>query len=456
MQSTAAIPRTKPLAVRIPVVDRAILILGCVGLFSILLFAATIARYGHTAFTTDAHLYYVHAHSWYFDHDIHYANNIAADPTFGARDMYLAQRGLGERTINIFPCGWSMATLPFLALADVATVLHNAWSITPLPRDGFSGFYKVIVPLGHFFLGLIGLGASFSLASRYFPRDTAAVATAVVWLGTNVCYFVAIEPTMSHAASLCFVSLTLLITDTIHRSGWTFRRAAALGGSVGLMSAVRHQDVVWAVVPLMLLGPQCLAGMGRPRPLNIRNVSMSLSCATMAILFSALFLIPQIVINLAMYGTPMGGAAQFSPDWLHPKFFRDLFMLPGGLFVLFPLTLAAAVGWMPWLRQSGCTWPAAALGIGFLCCLYINACGIEGTARRYVCAAPIFIMGLCAVWPLVSQRRWSKRLAVCGTVALVAKNALLMLMVDRGWVDRFLFTSVIQDSTPLLSAIFGS
>jgi len=434
-------------------IDRPILVLGCISALSVLLFAATVARFGNTAFTTDAHLYYIHAHSWYFDHDIDYANNMAADPTLETRDAYIARRGLHGRVINIFPCGWSLAALPFFALADAATLIHNLCSPTPLPRDGFGGYFRIIIPLGHVMLGLVGLIAAYVLAARHFPRDVATAATALVWIGTNVCYFISVEPTMSHAASLCFVSMTLLLSDTMYRSGWTLRRAAALGGSIGMMCAVRHQDVAWIVVPLILLTLSWKDNLRRP---NGHGVIFTLGCVVLSGGLAALCLLPQIMINYSIFGTPTGGAADFVPDWLHPKLIRDLILPPGGLLVLFPLMLVALMGIAQWVYSGGMSRPAAACALGFLACLYINACGVEGTSRRYVCAAPVFILGLCAAWQAMRRHRAVAHLAVCCTLLLVAKNILLMFLVDRGLVDRFLFTSVIQDSTPMLSAMVGS
>lgn len=445
MQSTVLPLGSVELAARRTGADQATLLLGAIAALSILGVAATLQRFGQTAFTVDAHLYYIHAHSWYFDGDVDYTNNIAADPTFDARAIYLAQRGPGGLPINIFPCGWSIAALPFLALADVMTLTHNLFSAQPLPRDGFTHYYAVVVPLGHTILGLIGLFAAFTLAARHFPRHLAAAATLAVWAGTNVCYFFSVEPTMSHAASLCFVSLMLLVTDTIYRMGWTWCRALALGASMGMMCAVRHQDAAWIVAPIVLLLPQ-LAGSLKSTPARLLYFPLT------AVAFTAC-LLPQLLINLTIHGTPTGGAAQFTPDWLHPKFFRDLFLLPGGLFVLFPLTFLAAVGLLIWLRNSQHQRVALAFTAGLFACIYLNACGIEGTSRRYVCAAPVLILGLCALWQTLRPHRWAARLAACCLALFIARNLLLLLSVDRGWVDRYIFTAVLQDPTPLASAL---
>lgn len=425
-----------------------------VGLAAILLFALTLQRFGHTTFTVDAHLYYAHAHSWYFDGDLDYGNNIAADPGLDARDIYLSRRGLNGRVLNIFPCGWSLLALPWVAAADAVTRVHNLVASPPLPRDGFTGFYAVIVPLGHVFAGLVGLWAAFVLAGRYFSRPAAARATALVFLGTNVFYFISVEPAMSHAASLCCVGLTLLAVDTIHRRGWTWRRAAALGAAAGMMCAVRHQDAAWLVVPAVLLG--LFPGMTWTSAATDGAPDRARMSGTHAVLAAGCFaacLVPQVLVNLRTFGTWTGGAAAFTPDWMNPQFGRDLWALPGGLFVFFPLTFAGTAGLLYWVYAAPDRRVAAALSAGLLACVYLNACGIEGTARRYVCTAPALIMGLCAVEEALRRRPRLMRVAACIMGLLIVKNALLLAMTHTGRVDRHLFTSVIREPTPLLSAL---
>ncbi|MBU0717693.1 MAG: hypothetical protein KJ749_05540 [Planctomycetes bacterium] len=234
-------------------------ILGIVVLGSLLIYAHTTARYGQALAVADAHLYYTHAHSWYFDGDCDYANNLAANPKLEVRNYYLAQRSPTGRVVNVFPCGWSVVALPFVVLADAVTALHNAVFDADVARDGFTTYYRTIVPLGHVLIGIAGLLAAYAMAARYFSRTIAASAAALVWLGTNVGYFIGIEPTLSHASSLGFVSLMIYAADTIHRAGWSLSRATGLGLSCGMMMAVRHQNFVWLIIPIMLLGAPAVA-----------------------------------------------------------------------------------------------------------------------------------------------------------------------------------------------------
>ena len=113
-------------------------ILGGVVLAALAMYAETTARFGHALAVADGHLYYTHAHSWYFDGDCDYRNNIAENEELEVRGYYLRQQSPAGQVVNIFPCGWSIVALPFLAAADGLTVAHNALVKTQIPRNGHS------------------------------------------------------------------------------------------------------------------------------------------------------------------------------------------------------------------------------------------------------------------------------------------------------------------------------
>ncbi len=251
------------------------LILAGVAGAALLLYAYTTMRYGDTFMTADSYLYYVHAHSWYFDGDADYENDLLAAPRFAARQVYLSLRSADGHVVIIHPCAWSVVSFGFIALADGVTVLHNALLHAHLPRDGYSGYYIAIVPLAHVLVGLMGLLAAYAVAARYYGKTISAVATSLVWIGTNVCYFISVEPTMAHAASMAFIAMMIWVVDTIRRRGFTLQRACLLGLTCGMMTAVRYYNIVWVVVPAVLIGPSLVSDCLRRRPGAIRRIGFS-------------------------------------------------------------------------------------------------------------------------------------------------------------------------------------
>ena len=434
--------------VRVQAVRAEVVILASVVLGTLALYGYTTVRYGHTFFTSDAYLGYTHAHSWYFDGDADYANNMLGAPGFGVADYYAARQSSNGHVIHFWPCGWSIVALPFVALADVATLTHNAIFQSELPRDGFSVYYRAIVPLGHVFLGIAGLLAAYALAARYVDRPRAAVATGIVWLGTNVGYFISVEHTMTHAASMSFVTMMLWVVDTIRISGWNLRRAMGLGVCAGMMMAVRHQNIVWIIVPAAVLLPQIFS---RRREETTRSGATSARwefvLAGVAVAVACVCLVPQVLTNLAIEGVVVGAVRTHMPHWSEPRFWTELLDPRLGLLRQYPLAALCVVGLVmaAVVKPPRLMWHAW-LG-GFALLVYLHACWPYGVGhtRRYVCCAGLFVLGLGVVLEWASRHRG--RVVFVGMLLVIfcTRNVALQVLVDRQLVARH----VINNGGPL-------
>lgn len=420
----------------VPRLAAAHVIIGMVMAGSLLAYAHTTARYGHTFMMVDGYLYYTHARSWYFDGDCDYANDMRMAPGFDAHATYTDQLSPNGRATNLHPCAWSIVALPFLAVADGLTIAHNAALGASLPRTGYSAYYLAIVPLSHVFVGLLGLLLSYSVLRRYFADTIAALAAALVWWGTHVCYFVGVEPTQSHALSMTAVTATIWASDTIRRGGWTWQRAIGLGVGCGLMVAIRYVNVTWVIVPAVLLGPALLRGFkggSAPSVGRLRHLALAIGVASVCLL-------PQLLVNLVNEGTPLGRLARYLPArWLSPQFSVELFDAPTGLLRLYPLVVVCLAGLFLLLRRQPREPLVVALTLAFAVHVVVQACSYgenAGYPRRYVCCFLLFSLGLANVL------QWSCGHRMCRTaVALVIGGAVLhnlalMAMVDRGVVAR--------------------
>ncbi|MCH8149712.1 MAG: hypothetical protein IH987_17280 [Planctomycetes bacterium] len=412
-------------------------ILGGVVLATLAGYAETTARFGHALAVADAHLYYTHAHSWYFDGDCDYRNNIAENRALEVRAYYLRQQSPAGTVVNVFPCGWSLVAMPFLALADGLTIAHNSVADAQIPRNGHSVYYRAVVPLGHVLVGLLGILASYAVAARYFSKLIAAISVACIWIGTNASYFISVEPTISHAASLGFVAMMIWASDTIHRDGWSLARAVVLGLACGMMMAVRHQNIAWIVVPILLLGPR----LGRDAWEGRCGRFSPWKLPLITVLAAALCLVPQVGVNLATHGSVFGALPGFMPDWLHPAIWRELLAPRTGLFVLYPLSAVCLLGAIAMAWQKRHSPLNRALAVGVAAILYLNACAAFGPPRRYACCFIVFVLALAATIHWAGRSKW--RIVLLGLLvsSAIARNMALMVLADRCLVDRDLFTA---------------
>lgn len=440
----------------VPRLAAAHLILGMVIGGSLLTYAHTTARYGHTFMMVDGYLYYTHARSWYFDGDCDYANDMRMAPGFDAHATYADQLSPIGRATNLHTCAWSIVSLPFLAIADGLTIAHNAVLGASLPRTGYSAYYLAVVPLAHVFVGLLGLLLSYSVLRRYYTDTVAALAAALVWWGTHVCYFVGVEPTQSHALSMAAVTATIWASDTIRRSGWTWPRAVGLGVGCGSMVAIRYLNVIWVIVPAVLLGPSLLRGFKGSSALlvsQLRHLALAIGVASVC-------LVPQLLVNLANEGTPFGRLARYLPSrWLSPRFSVELFDAPTGLLRLYPLVAVCLAGlFLAWWKRPREPL-VVALTLTFAVHIVAQACSYgenAGYPRRYVCCFLLFSLGLANVMRWSHGHRMRQTVVALVIGGAVLHNLALMAMVDRdvvvrGFINcgRFDLTGVVsRDRSP--------
>jgi len=429
-------------------VSTANLILLAVISVSLLVYTYTTMRFGHTFMTSDAYLYYTHAHSWYFDGDMQFENNLLAAKNFKASDTYIALRTSSGNLKIVMPCGWSIIAYPFLAFADVCTILHNTWTSANLPRDGYSIYYAAIVPLGHVITGILGLILVYDLLRRYFTENISAITTAIAYASTSVVYFISVEPTMSHASSFAFVSLCVWATDTIYRWGWTRSRACLLGLGCGMMIAIRYYNCVWILIPSIVLIPN----FWRQARTKDQRLIPDLLLTLLSIAVAGVCMLPQIITNFTIEGSLVGGVMKYSPTLAYADYYTEWLKAPSGLFVVYPLAVVCIIGLILNLKK----WRTAPIGfallVGFLAHSTIYAYSYcPGYPRRYTACYAAFAFGLAVVLSYAQRRpRGFACALICG-VAFGISNLTLIAMVDRGIAPR----ALINRSQHELSRLTG-
>ncbi|MFQ5592039.1 MAG: hypothetical protein ACE5HE_12805 [Phycisphaerae bacterium] len=404
----------------------------------LLLNAYSFLRFGRTIRLVDEYFYYAHARSWYFDHDCDYENDLRMAPGFGAAPYYLDMRTSTGRVANNFMTGTSLVSLPFIALGDALTRLHNAVAINQRPRDGYGPYCQFAVSFGHTLVGVVGLLACYVLCTRYFLRIVSALAVFCVWLGTSAVYYVGYESPQSHALSLCMVALVLLVSDNARREGFTLQRALALGLCSGLMIVTRPQDLVWVAVPVVVLVPQITR-----RAQRRGEWSAHVGRAAAAVALATVCYIPQAVVNARLFGAPVYNTYQNIVEdgrpqllhWTAPDLSAPLVDPHVGLLWTAPLAVLSIVGICGLLvRRSSML---VAVVLSFALTYYVIAgiwWRITGYGHRYfMSSSAAFALGLCVVLSWATRRPW--RTAVVGTLVavLVLWQVGLFVATDRGY-----------------------
>lgn len=290
--------------------------------------------------------------------------------------------------------------------------------------------------LGSAVAGLLALLLSWIIARRVVPEH-ALLATLATWLGSPLLFYSLRNGVTAHAMGAA-CGAALVWTALRLRARLDPLRALAFGLAVGFACAVRPQNAPFALVGLLVLDVS-----------RWREAARLLWPALGGALIGAL---PQLIVSVAIYGTPWGflklgggDAAAFAPFervWI----WEPILSWYHGMIPWTPILGLALAGFVfLWRRDAG-------LGRAAVFCFVtqwaINAClersfwgGYAFGQRRFDNCTVFFVLGLAAL--LARLPRW---VALASVAASCAWTTLLMLAVPRFDLNAYQSPSALLDA----------
>lgn len=236
---------------------------------------------------------------------------------------------------NVIKTSMGLAFLysPFFAMA------HLAASPLGYPSDGFSPPYQFFISIGALFYLLLGLIFLRKLLLRFFDEKTTAITLTMTVLGTNLGYYAAMEPAMSHTYGFAFYAIFLYLLD-----GWlakpSTQRTILLGLTCGLLALMRPTNVLVGLF-FIFWGVASLADIKQRLSLLLSRWKILFFMAFLAILVW----VPQMVywkIQTGQFFFNSYGDEGFF--FLSPRILEGLFSFRKGLFVYTPLMFVTLAG----------------------------------------------------------------------------------------------------------------
>jgi hypothetical protein len=411
---------------------------------SALAFVATIPlpRIDNQLVGSDGTFYYAYLPTVWLDGDLDFTNQYRYLIGPGRDSIAgFTPKGL---PVNAYPVGPALLWSPFFLAAHLIVLVLRALGAT-IPADGMGYPYQAVTLLGSITYGAIGLWLIYRLCRRRFGPSPSVAAVALLWLGSNVLYYMVAEPSMAHTSSLFALGLFFYLWDGQRGEG-TGREWLVLGLAGGLAVLVRVPDAVFVVLPALGMLPPLLRTPAHILP-------------RLALFAGAAFVIflPQLIIWQILYGSIIGGYLSLSGGlafyWLAPRWWQVLFSGLHGLYTWHPLLLAATLG-LVWLArrspQEGRF--TVLLVIGLLMQLYLVSVwrewwqGDSFGGRVFISAMPIFALGLAALLDRLSRGRYLTAVLLL-SIVLLAWNGLFMLEYRLGCFSRSAPLSVSQAMT---------
>lgn len=270
------------------------------------------------------------------------------DPTYDFHLQYNAQHDDNinftheledGRRVNKYFVGEAVLLAPFFFTA------HAVALVTHFEPNGYSLPYYISVAFAAIFYVVLGLWFLSSFLLRIFKiRWVSLVVPLFILLGTNLFYYAAYEPSMSHAYSFFLVCCFLYVAEYGTRSSSTLPKLL-LGLTIGLIAITRPVNlVILGMLPFILVRDKDLPTLGFTRTIKILTTT---SLPVVAIIF----------IQLLAYKWQTGQWLVYSYqgegfNWAEPQIINTLFSYKRGLFVYAPICLISLFGLKQLWKQS--------------------------------------------------------------------------------------------------------
>ena len=383
---------------------------------------------------SDGFYYYAYLRSLVFDGDVNFTNDYK-------------MIGLGDKPhlFNPTPTGYAQSAWtigpalvwsPFFAAGHVvAKALASRGA--DISTDGTAYPYRQAVCIAGLFYGLLGSWFTFQLSALFFNRRLAAVATALVVLGSFMLWYIVKEPSMTHAPAMAGTAAFAWFWAST-RGTRTLRQWAILGAIAGFITLIRWQNVLFALLPAfeaigMLVASLRSSDTRRTRATFIAGLTFT-ACATIAFL-------PQMLAWKSIYGSYLA-VSPVGPQirWWDPHLIDVLWSSRNGLLSWSPILYVGAIG----LFLFAARWPAVGVPslIAVAVMVYFNAsiqdwwgsAGFGG--RRFDGTIPLFALGVAAFADRAAEwaRRHPLRMVTAAGALLVVWNLSMMGAAQSGQV----------------------
>jgi len=376
---------------------------------------------------SDGILYYHYVHSLVIDGDLDFTNEyLYFEGLAGVPAQTPA--GLPPNRMSI---GMSIVWMPFFLLAHAVSWLLG------FPTDGYSYVYQAAVCLGSMTCGFTGLLVTYRICLEFADEITSLMAVVLIWMASNVIYYMVVEPSMSHMASLGVIGVFLgwwrLRKDRTSSIYWV-----VLGALSGLATLIRPQNALFLVLPMTQWLTTCgaLWRSGNRRQLIPHLGRWALLVTTGMLVFSV-----QLWAWWTVYGSIGESGYMYGPQqnfyWLDPKILQVLFSLHHGLFTWHPIYLIGSLG-LFWILQADRRY-ALSLILALALQVYLVAAwrvwwqADAFGGRMFIASAPIFALGLTQVVRRIRQTK-GRLWIIIPAVVLLLWNLAFMVQYRFGFI----------------------
>jgi len=270
---------------------------------------------------SDIRYYYLQARSVVIDHDLDFGNEFL--------DLGLTN-SLVPLARNPYPVGTALFLMPALLTADN---FASTFSFAKIPTSnyGYNILYQMSASFGNIFLTVLGYLVLKKILENYFSKSIAFYTAVLIFFGTNVFFYSAVEPLMSHSLSF-FISTLFVYVFLMRRGGFNYYKI--LGILAGVAGLIRTQDLLLITLPLL----QIIIYYRKNTALAVTFILHLAACCFLAFLPQMLYW--KYFYNTFWYSPFLDVGFNFS----QPQIFHVLLNTQNGAFTITPVIALSILG----------------------------------------------------------------------------------------------------------------
>lgn len=334
---------------------------------------------------------------------------------------------LGEgRQVMKYTMGVAILLFPFFIIA------HFLASLLGFEADGYSLIYAYVIHHASLFYVTIGFLALRKVLQYYFEDGIVAFTILSLGIGTNLFFFVAVNPVMSH--SFLFALYSILIYASLffyQKPSW--KLAFLIGFSAGMISLIRPIEIFAIAIPFTIgiVGMVSL----KERLLFFKNHwNKIIFSGTVfgAVGFLQLLYWKWATGSFIYYSYEEKGEPTF--DFLNPHIVEGIFGFKNGWLVFTPIMTFAILGFFL-MKKKDFVLPLLLyfpihvyLIYSWWCWYYINGFGSRPMVESYPLLAFPFASFVAFLW----KNKWTKIILAFAVAILIHINLMHTYLISEG------------------------
>jgi hypothetical protein len=211
-------------------------------LLSVVLYFVRACVSGHAIYG-DANAYWSHAHAIYFKGSLDYSeiydylSKFQGKKYVFSRVFWITTPYVGEQLRNPWLVGPALLWLPLMG------VFGAILSVSRIFLSPFELVWEVVPGISGIFYGIYGLRLNEKTLSRFFSKRTSSLTVILLYLSSNLFYYISLEPAHSHSAIYflnSFFVFYIISLDFDKKISWF--KLAFIGGLSSFNNFDRHAN----------------------------------------------------------------------------------------------------------------------------------------------------------------------------------------------------------------------